>query len=152
MKNLVLSLATLLLFSCGEKSKNSRPAHEEERIGVLTKSECKRAEEVRGSNGIYHWIQAGAGDLQRIMLHMDTKTIDYDEVTQEAPIQNSVPFIQKQSSLYFKTTSKSLKLKFTPNRFGMIENDIRGKEYVVGLLSYDDGSGYSIPFLCPQYE
>lgn len=151
MKIIALSVSTLVLVSCGGKSKSSTPtAQEEESIGIMKTSDCRRAKEVRGTNALYHWTKAEKGDLQRILLDMELKNLKYDEATENDFYHGAASFIQRNATLYFKSMSKSLKFNFQAMKLGMIENDLTAKEYKVGILSYDDGSGYQIPFLCTQ--
>ena len=150
---IVLSLCLGLLASCGSKSGDSDKkvlTLNEEQLGLTSHSECGRAEEVRGSNYVYRWIKAKEGDLQRFIIQNDVKKIQYDEASTSGTIKGEATykFVPEGKKIVFRTTSKSLKLTFPQIPMGTIENVPSGRQYVIGILTYDDGSGYFDKFLC----
>lgn len=155
---LFLSLCLGLLTSCGSKTEKNDDKLErmqlDEDLGLTTRSECGRAEEIRGSNYVYRWIKAKRGDLQRMVIQQDTKTIVYDEARAGGAFHSQSPYeyVAAGKKLVFKTTTKDLKLSFPKIPFGTIENVRSGKQYVVAVLTYADGSGFFDKFLCEMQQ
>lgn len=154
---LLMSLCLGLLASCGSKSdnKNENPiVQSEEELGLTSQSECGRADEIRGGNYTYRWIKAKNGDLQRFIIQKSVKTIQYDEARAGGIFKGQTPYeyVASNKKIVFKTTTKSLKLTFPKVPLGSIEDVRSGKQYVVAVLSYDDGSGFQDKFLCEIKE
>lgn len=143
-------------FSCGSKeSQDSGPGikiRTEAQLGLKASSSCARARAIRGSNSLYEWVKAAPGNLQKIFIESSTYTITYNEANDSGFIQgvNRYEYKESEAAFYFNTTSKSLKFKFTPENFGEIENDHTGQIYIIGTLTYNDGSGYYATFLCEK--
>ena len=155
---LLLSLCLGLLTSCGSKKEKKEDKvdflNQSEELGLTSHSECGRAQEVRGSNYVFRWIKAKNGDLQRMVIEKDTKTIVYDEARAGGAFHGEAPYeyVAAGKKLVFKTTSKDLKLSFPRIPFGTIENVPSGKQYVITVLTYADGSGFFDKFLCEMQE
>jgi hypothetical protein len=147
-----------LLTSCGSKSDKNEDKkvylHQDEELGLTSQSECGRAEEIQGSNYVYRWIKANNGDLQRMIIQKDKKTILYDEARAGGTFSGEAAYeyVAAGKKLVFKTTTKDLKLSFPRIPFGTIENVSSGKQYVVTVLTYADGSGFFDKFLCEMQE
>lgn len=151
MKVLLCAVICLMATSCGGKGKSSSPAQQEEQYPEISAvSECGRVKEVRGSNSVFQWIKAAPGDLQKIVINTDAKTISYDEATAGADFKGETTFNYQPGKFFFKTKSKNLLLSFPERASGLIENDLLGKEYTVSILTYNDGSGFHDPFLCTK--
>ncbi len=155
--NKVIFLASILFFvsACGgmkNSEKNKSSIQNETKLGLTTHSRCSRAEEVRGSNSIYRLTRAEIGNLQSITISSDTKIIHYSEALASSYLEDTATYryVPENKSFFFKTFTKSLKLTFQNNSLGTIENDLTKQEFVVGILSYDDDSGYKISFLCQK--
>lgn len=138
-----------LLSSCGKdsNSKHNKSQDEMAKLGIGTTSKCMRAELVRGTNSQFSWQHAAIGNLQEINVSLAEKSVGYVESREPESFHNKTFFTQVQNSLFFKTTTKSLKLTFH-SETGYIENDLT--EYVVANLTYDDNSGYLAKFLCTK--
>lgn len=154
MKMSFLLCALSLLAACGNKKTNHDDSTQNEsKLGLGTHSECGRAEEVRGSNSVYQWTKAGIGDLQKIIISTETNSIEYQEARADSFLDDisDYRFFSEGNLFFFKTTTKSLKLAFYDSiPLGAIANDETKKEYKVGILTYDDNSGYKVAFLCPK--
>lgn len=151
MKFLMWAVICVSIISCAKKDK--APANSREEISypaISAIAECQRAKEVRGSNSIFNLVKAAPGDLQKIVINTNKKSIQYQEAREPEDFNGESPFVYRLNKFFFKTKSKNLLLTFPDREFGLIENDLLGKEYVVGILTYHDRSGYHDPFLCTR--
>lgn len=149
MRFIMCAVLCVVACSCGGKGKNSNSSRQEEQYPAISAiSECSRAKEVRGSNSVFQLVKASPGDLQSIVINSHNKTISYREATAGEDLKGETKFTYKPRKFFFKTRSKNLLLSFPDRATGLIENDLMGKEYVVSILTYNDGSGFHDPFLC----
>jgi hypothetical protein len=155
-KTIMVSLLLLVVAGCGIKKSQSKNELEpkvqyETRLGIGTHSECERAKKIQGSNSQYRWTKAEIGDLQKMVISTTTKTIDFFEARANSFLEGASPYrYELEGKFFFKTPSKSLKFAFYNQPMGVIGNDLANKEYVVGVLTYNDNSGYEAIFLCPK--
>ncbi|MBA2406291.1 MAG: hypothetical protein H0V66_16055 [Bdellovibrionales bacterium] len=152
---IMLTLCLFSLVACGSdksKSQNGSGTQNETRLGLGAQPECGRAKEIHGSNSMFQWTKAEVGNLQKIVISTATKTIDYSEARADSYLEDTSPYryIENEKNFYFKTLTKSLKLSFPSRPLASISGDESKKEYVVSILSYDDGSGLRAYFLCPK--
>lgn len=153
MKVIFFLMLVFFALSCGNKSGNKKDhkvSQREEILGIGTKSECNRAKLLQGSNGVFQWVKAAPGDLQNFVIDMKGKKIIYQEATNNGFLGGASSYSYQSHVFYFKTKSKNLKLTFPVKPTGIIENDPLGKDYVVSVLTYHDGSGFQDAFLCPK--
>lgn len=148
MNRLLFLTLALLITSCQKQDQNSSPQSMEEGIGLSEVSECGRVKEIYGSNNLYQWEKAQVGDLQQITVHRATQSIRYVEARTGGVLRGESRYRFSRDSLFFKTTTKSLKLTFPEISFGIIDADGSDEEYKVGILNYHDGSGTRAFFLC----
>jgi hypothetical protein len=151
MKSLCLLLLSLLC-ACGTKeSKNHNEvnvAEAEEVIGLHSSTECGRVIELQGQNNIFNWTNAEIGNLQKIIIRTNNKTVTYLEAKDAGFLESDASYKISERRLFFKTQSKSLVFTFPESGTGSIEN--APGEYLIGYLTYDDGSGYLAKFLCTR--
>ena len=154
----IFSIFLCLIFAlaCG-RNKNQATQEEnvqnEKKVGIGIHSECGRAKEIQGSNSLYNWTKAEIGNLQKIIISTESNTIDYSEARADSYLEDTsiYRYFPEGNKFFFKTTTKSLKLSFSDSiPLGTIEDDQTKKEYKVGILTYDDNSGFRAIFLCPK--